>query len=209
MSDNVGGFMVFPVRDGVKVDVDSNNSSEVCPNCKTPYLQQSKFCKKCGTKLQETVPSMQEDIGGQIPVQTVPTFTQQNANEQAPVQTVSKVSQQSTNEPPPVQTVSSSSQQTTNGQAYYNYQQPTVKKPKDKTVAGILGILLGAFGAHKFYLGYTAQAIIMLVISLAGACIAVGPLIVGLIGLIEGIIYLTKTDEVFQDTYVIGKKAWF
>jgi len=30
-----------------------------------------------------------------------------------------------------------------------------------------------------------------------------------IIGLIEGIIYLTKTDEEFVSTYVDGDKAWF
>jgi len=31
----------------------------------------------------------------------------------------------------------------------------------------------------------------------------------GIIGLIEGIMYLTKTDEEFYQTYVVEKKAWF
>ena len=80
---------------------------------------------------------------------------------------------------------------------------------KNKTVAGILGILLGAFGAHKFYLGYTKEAVIMLAVSLVGACIAVGPAVMGIIGLVEGIMYLTKSDEEFNETYVVGHKGWF
>jgi hypothetical protein len=31
----------------------------------------------------------------------------------------------------------------------------------------------------------------------------------GVIGIIEGIIYLTKSDEEFQKIYIEGKKAWF
>jgi hypothetical protein len=31
----------------------------------------------------------------------------------------------------------------------------------------------------------------------------------GPIGLIEGILYLTKSDEEFYRTYVLGKKEWF
>jgi hypothetical protein len=31
----------------------------------------------------------------------------------------------------------------------------------------------------------------------------------GIIGLIEGIIYLTKSDDEFAQTYVIGKRGWF
>lgn len=86
---------------------------------------------------------------------------------------------------------------------------------KNKIVAGILGILLGQFGAHKFYLGYTKEAIIMLVVTIVGyvlSVIAIGIFAVmamGVIGLIEGIIYLTKSDQDFYNTYVLNKKAWF
>jgi len=31
----------------------------------------------------------------------------------------------------------------------------------------------------------------------------------GIIGLAEGIIYLTKTDEQFKEIYEVGKKEWF
>jgi TM2 domain-containing membrane protein YozV len=73
-----------------------------------------------------------------------------------------------------------------------------------KIVAGILGILLGVFGIHKFYLGYTKEGIIMLLIGL----FTFGT-ISSVIGLIEGILYLTKSDEDFVATYVTGKKGWF
>jgi TM2 domain-containing membrane protein YozV len=72
-----------------------------------------------------------------------------------------------------------------------------------KIVAGILGILLGGLAAHKFYLGYTKTAIIQLVVSVV-TCGAGS-----LIGFVEGIIYLTKSDQEFVDTYVTGKKEWF
>ena len=36
-----------------------------------------------------------------------------------------------------------------------------------------------------------------------------GPMIMGLVGLIEGIIYLTKPDDEFYQTYAIEKKEWF
>lgn len=76
-----------------------------------------------------------------------------------------------------------------------------------KIAAGICGILLGALGIHKFILGYTKEGIIMLLVSVLTLGIA-SP-IMGLIGLIEGIIYLTKSDEEFVATYVTGKKGWF
>lgn len=76
-----------------------------------------------------------------------------------------------------------------------------------KLAAGICGILLGALGIHKFILGYTTQGVIMLLVSV----LSLGLLswVVGIIGLIEGILYLTKTDEAFVATYVTGRKPWF
>ena len=86
-----------------------------------------------------------------------------------------------------------------------------------KMAAGICGILLGGFGVHKFILGYTQEGGIMLGISLAAwvltfiTCGIAAPLVIipGVIGLIEGIMYLTKSDEEFVRTYIQGKKGWF
>jgi len=70
-----------------------------------------------------------------------------------------------------------------------------------KMVAGILAILLGSFGVHKFYLGYTKAGIIQIFLSfLCG--------IGGILAIVEGVIYLTKSDQQFVDTYVNGKKEW-
>ena len=82
---------------------------------------------------------------------------------------------------------------------------------KDKTTAGILGILLGGLGIHKFYLGYQNEGLVMLLVSLLGGCFTLGfgSMAVGVIGLVEGIIYITKSDEEFAATYVQGRKPWF
>lgn len=76
-----------------------------------------------------------------------------------------------------------------------------------KIAAGICGILLGALGIHKFVLGYNTEGLIMLLVSLL-TCGIVAP-VMSIIGLIEGIIYLTKSDEEFYRTYIAGKKGWF
>ena len=76
-----------------------------------------------------------------------------------------------------------------------------------KIAAGICGILLGALGIHKFILGLTTPGIIMLLVSIL-TC-GIGSVPMGVIGLIEGIIYLTKSDEDFYQTYAIEKKGWF
>ena len=73
--------------------------------------------------------------------------------------------------------------------------------------AGICGILLGGLGIHKFILGYTNAGIIMLLVCLL-TC-GIGGVVTSVIGLVEGIIYLTKSDEDFYETYVVGKKEWF
>lgn len=80
-----------------------------------------------------------------------------------------------------------------------------------KIIAGIFGILLGALGIHKFILGYTKEGVIMLAVSLVVGTITfgLGFSIMGIIGLIEGILYLVKSDEEFVATYITGKKTWF
>lgn len=74
-------------------------------------------------------------------------------------------------------------------------QKPAVSSSsKDRVTAGILAILLGWIGAHKFYLGETGLGILYLCFFWTG--------IPAIVGLIEGILYLTKTDEEFQRLYV-------
>ena len=80
-----------------------------------------------------------------------------------------------------------------------------------KIACGICAILLGAFGVHKFILGYTTEGIIMLLVGLVGGFITCGvaSAVMMIIGIIEGIMYLTKSDDEFYTTYMAGKKGWF
>lgn len=71
-----------------------------------------------------------------------------------------------------------------------------------KMVAGVCAILLGWLGVHKFVLGMTTPGIIMVCISVF-SCGTIS----SIIGLIEGIIYLTKSDAEFYQTYMVEKKA--
>ena len=105
---------------------------------------------------------------------------------------------------------------------------------KNKMVAGVLGIVLGWLGIHKFYLGITGPAKLqaigggvaivltwilpslfgfsMATFFIAAALSTLGYLVwlaMGIVGLIEGILYLTKSDEDFEQIYVVGKKPWF
>jgi TM2 domain-containing membrane protein YozV len=76
-----------------------------------------------------------------------------------------------------------------------------------KVAAGMCGILLGSLGIHKFILGLTTPGIIMLLVSLL-TC-GLGAIPMWIIGLVEGIIYLTKSDEEFYRLYGVEKKGWF
>ena len=78
---------------------------------------------------------------------------------------------------------------------------------KNRVTAGVLAILLGGLGIHKFYLGHTKQGVITLLISLF--TFGVGAVIMQVIGIIEGITYLTKTDDDFEFIYGECAKAWF
>lgn len=61
---------------------------------------------------------------------------------------------------------------------------------KSKITAGVLALILGGLGIHKFYLGNVGMGILYLLF-----CWTYIPCI---IGLIEGIIYLTSNDHNFQ-----------
>ena len=76
-----------------------------------------------------------------------------------------------------------------------------------KMVAGILGILIGGLGIHKFYLGMNTAGLIMLLVSVLTCGIAWS--VMHIIGLVEGIMYLVKTDEDFYQTYIVEQKQWF
>ena len=76
------------------------------------------------------------------------------------------------------------SQQTS--QSQYSSQSTT---GKNRVTAAILALLLGSFGAHYFYLGETTKGIVYVVL-----CWTYIPAI---LGVIEGIMLLTQTDEDF------------
>jgi TM2 domain-containing membrane protein YozV len=72
-----------------------------------------------------------------------------------------------------------------------------------RVLAGILAIILGSLAIHKFVLGYTKEGIIQIVLNILTCGIA------SIIPFIEGIIYLTKSDEEFVYTYQTNERGWF
>ena len=73
-----------------------------------------------------------------------------------------------------------------------------------RVICGIMGILLGYLGIHRFILGDVTGGILRIVIWVL-TCFSVG----AIIGFIEGIIYLTKSDADFVQTYQVQKRSWF
>lgn len=85
-----------------------------------------------------------------------------------------------------------------------------------KIAAGVCGIVFGGLGIHKFILGFNGAGAIMLSLWLActvtGMCLIVpilGTIALNIIGLVEGILYLTKSDEDFYQLYAVQRKEWF
>lgn len=64
----------------------------------------------------------------------------------------------------------------------------------DRVTAAILAIVLGGFGAHKFYLGQTSTGVVYLCFFWT--------LIPAVLGFFEGFVYLTKSDEEFHRSLV-------
>ncbi len=75
-------------------------------------------------------------------------------------------------------------------------------KPKSKIAAGLLGIFLGAFGVHNFYLGYTGKAIAQLLISLLSCGFLA--VVSEIWGLVEGIQILTGSIDTDANGVKLG-----
>lgn len=137
----------------------------VCPQCGAPIDPTATECEYCGEKL--SVRQAAQQLQSQQP-QAV--YVQQP------------------------QTVYVQQQQPVN---YQGMQQPVYASEanagwpvKSKVTAGVLALLLGGFGVHKFYLGKIGMGILYLVF-----CWTYIP---ALVSFVEGIIYLCSSDENFS-----------
>ena len=98
------------------------------------------------------------------------------------------------------------------GQPYQ--QQPyaqSAPSTKDHVAAGLLAIFLGSLGIHKFYLGYNTPGFIMLAVTIVGSIFSLGiaGLVMVVISIVEGVLYLCKSQTEFEQVYVFNKKEWF
>ena len=206
--------------------------ASTCPNCGMPVAAQNAFCQSCGTPLtpfaqqqrqqQEAAWAQQRQQHQQQQWQQQQAQAQANPQQQAQAGAQQQQTWQQPQPGPQACGQQPYGQQPYTQQPYTQqpytqqpYTQPGFSQPpmdsKSKIAAGLLAIFLGSLGIHKFYLGYSGAGIVMLLVSLLAGFVTLGlaTAIMSLIALIEGIIYLTKTDEQFYYTYVAGKKSWF
>ena len=202
--------------------------ASTCPNCGMPVAAQNAFCQSCGTPLtpfaQQQRQQQEAAWAQQRQQHQQQQWQQQQAQAQAnPQQQAQPNAQQQQTWQQPQPGSQACGQQPYGQQPYTQqpyaqqqaYTQPGFSQPpmdsKSKIAAGLLAIFLGSLGIHKFYLGYSGAGIVMLLVTLLASIVTLGlaAAIMSLIALIEGIIYLTKTDEQFYYTYVAGKKSWF
>ena len=82
---------------------------------------------------------------------------------------------------------------------------------RDHVAAGFLALVLGFFGVHKFYLGYNAQGFTLMTLSVIGGLFSFGIAagVAWIVAIIEGIVYLSKSQSEFEQVYVYGKREWF
>ncbi len=92
-----------------------------------------------------------------------------------------------------------------------SWNETTQSSENKKMLAGILAILLGGFGIHKFILGYNREGVILIILTLGLTILTLGTAgwVVWVVTIVEGIIYLTKTDTEFYETYQLNKRPWF
>lgn len=131
------------------------------------------FCKMCGKEIPDGQELCDECAAKSTNTSTSETTSEVNSGAQ-------DVNQNTTNTNAQNATVINNNQANTNPQA------------KSKLVAGLLGIFLGTFGVHNFYLGFTTKAVVQLLVSLVGGIITCGiaTVAVEIWGLVEGIMIL-------------------
>ena len=205
-----------------------------CNNCGADVVDGARFCTECGASLEQPFDNTANNWEFDRTTEQSGWEVAQDAWSNNSDQPQSYYGNPQSNyggqqaawgaQPQPEQQAwSNADQQAWNQQAYnqqaYNQQQgwnqgynqgqnqPQSYGEKSKIAAGLLAIFLGAFGIHKFYLGYTKAGVIMLLVSVLSLFLL--SWIMGIIALIEGIIYLTKDDYDFYMTYVANKKPWF
>jgi TM2 domain-containing membrane protein YozV len=170
-----------------------------CPNCGEPVKNAAKFCESCGARLRDDEPDIDyssyttRKTSGNVQYEQV---SQKPVFEETQEPAVDPVQKYDTDPYREYQrhTYDYKGKDKANiSSGYQSYGAQVEGNPdwpvRSKIAAGILAILLGGLGVHDFYLGKIWQGILSILFFWTG--------IPGLVGLIQGIIYLTQSDEEF------------
>lgn len=167
-----------------------------CTNCGAEIGNNAK-CEYCGTVMQQEAQAPQQGVPVPPPYPTQQPYNGQQAAPQAQ----NPAPQQPFGAPPqapqPPYPYSAPQQPYGVPQPPYAAPAPMVVDPnmqKSKMAAGLLGIFLGSFGVHNFYLGYTGKAVAQLLITVL-TC-GFGSFVSGIWGLVEGIMILSGNINV-------------
>ena len=149
------------------------------------------YCQKCGGEITEGL-AFCPNCGAPVAPQPKYAAPEQNTAqgqyqpyEQTQYQTYQQPYQQQPYQQPPYQ------------QPPYQQPAPPAGTAKSRLAAGLLAILLGTFGAHNFYLGFTKRALIQLLVSVLS--FGFGAPVIAVWALIEGIFYLTSHEGYTTD----------
>lgn len=148
-------------------------SQNICPQCGAPIDTNALECRYCGEKISRQQMNQQQSFTSSAQPRTeAESAPQFHSQFQSQPQFQSQVIIQQTSQ--------------TNYASGIDPNWPI----KSKIAAGILAILFGGIGIHKFYLGKIGAGILCLFFAFTG--------IPAIIGVIEGIVYLCSSDESFQ-----------
>lgn len=172
-------------------------STSNCPACGAPVALNVTECKYCGESIAVNQPQMQAQQNTSGFNSYAQTITTSNVNSPESINKVNEM-MKDMNEMMAGMNANNAnnmnSNMNNNNMNHMNTMNSNVYVPrKSKTTAGILAILLGGLGVHKFYLGKVGWGIVYLLF-----CWTYIP---ALIGFIEGIIYLASSDESFNMKY--------
>lgn len=158
----------------------------ICEKCKQEIADNLKFCNKCGAKV--TVKSFVESQGMQPNQDNTDTTLLNMVEKKESTSTKKCVCCGKELDVVAAFCDKCGAKQTTTEAAA---PQANVRVgAKKRVTAGLLGIFLGGFGVHNFYLGFHVKAIIQILLSVF--CCGVG----GIWGLIEGIMILVNKINV-------------
>ncbi|WP_445667432.1 NINE protein [Paenibacillus sp. FSL H8-0034] len=165
-------------------------STNNCPACGAPVGPNVTECKYCGENISVSQPQFSNRQQSSNTFVQTTTTTNSNSTMDAKeiLETVSAALNMNNPNMNNINNMNSNNMNNMN-----NMNNNIYVSNKSKTTAGIFAILLGGLGLHHFYLDNIGLGIVYLLFCWTG--------IPSIIGLVEGIVYLTSSDQSFNRKY--------